>query len=330
MTSLSWLDPLDATDVAAITELLTSAEQVDGNGGISEDVRLTLRPGGSPGGVAHLVARDGSTLVGFAAMGGDPAERQAELVVHPDHRRAGVGSALVRELSAAVAGSSQLNIWAHGDAPAAAALAGSAGFERARVLLQLRRPLIAADSATTGSAAAAADDDLPSPTVPPGFTLRTFEVGRDEEAWLAINAAAFATHPEQGRWTMDDLRAREAEPWFDPAGFFLVERNGQLVGFHWTKVHPIDPMPAGDPQAAPGPIGEVYVVGVAPEAGGAGLGRILTIAGLRHLRDLGLATVMLYVDEDNDRAVRLYTRLGFHRHTADVSYQRVAPGRDRG
>jgi mycothiol synthase len=145
--------------------------------------------------------------------------------------------------------------------------------------------------------------------------LRTFVPGQDEDEWLALNARSFAKHPEQGSWTRHDVTMREREPWFDTAGFFIADRDGVMAGFHWTKVHP-----AGE--EADGPVGEVYVVGVDPAEQGSGLGRALTLAGLAHLRDLGLAQVMLYVDEDNTPAIRMYQRLGFERTRTDAMYRR--------
>ena len=120
--------------------------------------------------------------------------------------------------------------------------------------------------------------------------LRTFVPGQDEEAFLAVNARAFAWHPEQGRLDLAGLRGEMAQDWFDPAGFFLAVTTGttapeQVLGFHWTKVHPTDPNPGlpnpgqSDPvqpdpgrDEAAGPIGEIYVLGVDPEAGIRGLG----------------------------------------------------------
>ncbi|MDQ4115701.1 MAG: GNAT family N-acetyltransferase, partial [Actinomycetota bacterium] len=105
------------------------------------------------------------------------------------------------------------------------------------------------------------------------------------------------------------------EEWFDPAGFLLaLDRDGRLLGYHWTKVHPAT---ADEPA-----IGEVYVLGVDPDAHGRGLGRTLTLAGLRYLRDRGLDAVLLYVEADNGPAVRVYEQLGFTVHAADVNYAR--------
>ncbi|WP_327006564.1 mycothiol synthase [Dactylosporangium sp. NBC_01737] len=299
------LDHLSDSAVDQVLALSQAAGDTDGALPLSEHVVLHLRHGGEAQAV-HLLARDaGGTVVGYAHVDTTDAVAgaSAELAVHPLHRRRGIGRALAKAAIAVADERSggRLRLWAHGDHPSASALAVSLGFDRARVLLQLRRSLFA---------------PLDEVVLPDGVSLRAFRPGEDDAAWLAVNAAAFADHPEQGKWTLDDLHVRLREPWFDAEGFLLAFRGGELAGFHWTKIH-------GDlADHAHEPIGEVYVLGVAPGAHGGGLGRALTLAGLWHLRSRGLAQVMLYVDEDNRRAVALYQRLGFVRWTNDVSFQR--------
>jgi mycothiol synthase len=293
---LTWAETVAAGEVEA---LAAAAADVDGTAPLSEQVLRHLR---HPG-VAHLLARDhAGTLLGYAQLDaaattpdGTP-DPVAELVVHPAHRRAGVGAALVGAL---IAHTPALRVWAHGGHPGAAALAARFGFTADRELWRMRRSL---------------RDPLVDPQLPDGVTLRPFRIGADEAELLRVNNAAFAWHPEQGGWTLDDVTVREAEPWFDAAGVLLAvdaAEPARVLGFHWTKVH-----------QDPDPIGEVYVLAVDPAARGRRLGPALTLAGLAHLRDRGLDDVMLYVEADNAAAVRVYRDLGFTPWGADVSYRR--------
>ena len=297
-------DHLDEQTVAQVLELVGLAADEDGVGPLSEHVMLHLRHGGDPQ-ARNLLPYLGRRLAGYAHL--DPTDPMAgpsgELVVHPAYRRRGVGLALTRAL-VAEAGDRPLRLWAHGDLPAAARLAAAAGFVRTRSLWQMRRSL---------------QTDIDEPRLAEGLSIRTMVVGKDEDAWTELNRRAFAGHPEQGAWTRSDLELREQEPWFDPAGFFLAERDGRMVGFHWTKIHG-----AEEPgQVVHEPIGEVYVVGVDPNQQGSGLGRALTLVGLRYLRSRGLLQVMLYVDETNTPAIRLYQSLGFTHWGTDVMFTRA-------
>ena len=277
---------------------------------------LLVRAGDLAGEPGDSAFGDDGALAGVAvAPGSDPAEA----VVAPEFRGRGVGRALVR---AAV--DRQGAIWAYGNLPAAAALARRLGLVRTRELLQLRR--------TSGV--------LDQPQLPDGVRIRTFVPGRDDQAFLAVNARAFAWHPEQGRLDRAGLQAEMAQDWFDPAGFFLAvsgpPESERVLGFHWTKVHPVDPTPGADPEPddgsaiaadgaqPPGPVGEIYVLGVDPESPVRGLGAPLTVAGLEYLAGRSLDTVMLYVEADNAPALKLYRRFGFSTAVSNVVYARGA------
>ncbi|GAA1421360.1 mycothiol synthase [Agrococcus citreus] len=226
-------------------------------------------------------------------------DREVELAVAPDARGQGRGLALARRVADELG---TFDAWSHGDLPAARAIAEALGMTSVRTLLQLRAPVPAAP--------AEVPDRLPD-------GVRPFEPA-DASALLALNAVAFADHPEQGRMTADDLAARMAEPWHDDANLVVIDGTGAsdsggLDAFGWVK-------PDGD-------IAELYVLGVSPARQGAGLGKRMLAAVFVRMRALGATTAHLYVEGDNAPALALYERAGFERWAIDVRW-RHAPSTD--
>ena len=287
MPTVNALDQLDSTQQASVRAMADRLEVRDGAPPLNDQALSRL--GDADPGLVHLISVDNGQVIGYAQLDGTEVTA------------AGSPEAIDALLSVAeaTAPSTELLLWSHGQRSAVAHIAEDRGYAKVRTLWQLRRSL----------------SDVPDVDPPPGVRIRTFVPGQDEETWLAVNAAAFATHPEQGQWTRRDLAAREAEPWFDPAGFLLADRGG-VIGFHWTKLHPDG-------------LGEVYVLGIDPAAQGIHLGPALLSAGLRYLAERGAPDVLLYVEDDNQQALALYERFGFHRHDRDVQYRRTLTEPDR-
>lgn len=304
-------DAVDETTAAAIEEAAEAARVTDGVAPLGEQPLRALRGAGGDD-VRHLVVRGtGGELAGYAQVAGSGDGTTAELVVAPDHRRRGAGSALVRAVTECEPAAA---VWAHGDLASARALADRLGLARTRELLMMRRrradgPPLATpevpEAVETGPLAVAASEG------------GSRWVGLDARAeFLRVNNAAFAWHPEQGGWSRGQLDDRLEVEWVDPAGIFLaVDVSGaepRLAGFHWTKS-----VPAGAGQPAEG---EVYVVAVDPADQGRGLGGLLTAVGVAHLEEGGAESVVLYVEGDNTPARRTYERLGFVVEHRDVTY----------
>jgi mycothiol synthase len=289
---------MHADDIAAVRSLLDVAEAADGHRPLGEHQWLDLVHGGRRG-FAGLVAWEPGHdhPVGYAQLTRGLGDSWAlEYVIDPHHRAAdgpAIGTDLVRAAVDIVRdeGGGHVHVWVPKPTELSDEIAAATGLVRGRDLLQLRRP-------------------LPIEGERVALALRPFVPGQDEDAWLEVNNRAFHWHPEQGGWDVATLKEREAEPWFDPEGFLLHERDGRLAGFCWTKVHADH-----DP-----PLGEIYVIAVDPDFHGLGLGRALVLAGLDHLAAEGLTVGMLYVDADNAPAVGLYEALRFTVDHVDRAY----------
>ena len=303
---VSALTRLTEKQTDEVMQLAFAAAAIDEMAPLSEHVLIHLHHGGDDAD-EHLVATsDSGKIIGYLHL--DQTDTVAgpvvEVVVHPEYRRQGVGRQLV-ESAIEKSNDPRMRLWAHGELTSAYNLAAKLGFAKTRELWQMRRSLFA---------------PLPKANDAEGITVRSFQVGKDESSWLALNAVVFADHPEQGRMSAQDLAVRMSEQWFDPAGFLVATQNQSgtevMVGFHWTKVH------GGSGSHGHSEIGEIYVLGVSPDLRGTGLAKLLSIRGLEHLRSKSLPAAMLYVDADNKAAISLYESLGFAHWDTDVMFRK--------
>jgi mycothiol synthase len=302
ITRYSHLNPDKQNKVLA---LIASATDVDGIPPVAEHVLLHLRHGGDKEDF-HLLAEKNGEVLGYAHLDlTDEVEGpSAELVVSPAHRSKGIGDQLIASVKS-YAGE-KLRLWSHGDLPGAKNLAEKNGLKHSRTVIQMRRSLTD-----------------PIPEIDSKIPIRSFLPEIDNESWLKLNNEAFQGHPEQSNWSDRDLAIRTKEDWFNPKGFLIAEIEGVLAGFCWTKVHGghTHKHSDGESEHDHDPIGEIYIMGVNPKFQGRGIGKAVTIAGLKHLRYEGIFSAMLYVDADNTGAINLYTSLGFKEWGRDVLYR---------
>lgn len=280
------LETLTVDQRSALRDLLDAAEQADGTRPTNESADLVI-DGRRPG--SHVVVTRGHSILGVAVM--DERDATIQLVVHPRHRRTGYGTSLLR---AALAKHPEYRVWAFGTLPGAVGLARALHLTPTRELLKMTRPL----------------GEEPAPTIQEGWRIRP-HTAADDEGVVAVNAAAFSHHPEQGKLTLAEFRDLTDQPWFSSDGLLVAtpDRDGaDVAGFHWTKRH--------DER-----VGEVYVLAVEPGHSGHGLGRALLEAGLAHLAAIGCSEVILFVEASEQRVVAMYRSASFVTATTDTSYR---------
>ena len=301
------LDHLSDAQQSLVLDLINRTTHHDGTPPIAEHILLHLRYGGDKAD-SHLLVEVDNQVIGYAHLDQTDlvAGPSVELVVDPSYRGAGVGKALLSE-AIKICGKS-LRLWVHGEQEAAHSLAASFNFEKIRTVLQMSKSL---------------SDIQPLPVIDKEIIIRSFLPGIDSDAWLELNNKVFKDHPEQGGWQLSDLNHRLSEEWFDEKGFFIVEKNKQVIASTWTKVHGEHSHHHDNQEKshAHPAIGEIYITAVDPEYAGLGIGKALTITALNYLKHQGLNNAMLYVDFENKVAYNLYKSIGFRElNKKDVIY----------
>ena len=288
-------------------DLIAQTTASDGTPPIAEHILLHLRHGGDKSD-SHLLIENSTQVIGYAHIDQTDlvAGPSVELVVAPNHRASDVGEKLLKE-AIKICGN-KIRLWVHGQQSSTHTLATSHNFEKIRTVLQMSRSLAEIQQL---------------PVIDPKISIRSFLPAIDNQPWLELNNLVFKDHPEQGGWGLSDLNHRVNEEWFDEKGFFIAERDNQMIGFTWTKIHGAHSHDHGGNESAHAhpAIGEIYITAISPSFVGGGIGKALTITALNYLKYQGLADVILYVDAENQSAINLYQSLGFKEFGKDLLFK---------
>lgn len=305
--------PLHPDDAAQWAELTTAIEEVDRTGArysaadlaeelldpeldLAHDSVLVL-DGGRP--VAYLVLR--------LAADGDRHVLHTDAGVHPEHRRRGIGAAL---LALAALRATELDATLSARVPeyvaGAVVLMELAGFVPVRWWSELHR-------------------DLAAPVTPvplaDGWELHALGPGYDAARWdeplRATRNASFADHfgsvPESAETFVH--RRTGSRAFRSECSAAAVTPDGQMVGF----------LLAYEFAAATASTGhrDLYVgtVGTPAPWRGRGIGSALLAHALNLAREQGFGSSSLTVDAQNPTgALGVYARAGYTLHHRDITY----------
>ena len=220
-------------------------------------------------------------------------------VVHPEVRRRGLGTALLRWVEArqrqVAAGhppevTKRLESWSFVQEAGRCALLEANGYAPVRYWFEMERPTL---------------DDIPEAPLPEGYRFVDPRRADPREVWMVV-VAAFKDHFGSMDDSEEAYQRHVEDPNWNPSLWVLVEHEGRIVGTALNRINRAENEALGIAR------GRVNAVAVAREHRRRGLGRSITAESMRVLRDEGMPAAWLGVDAENPHgALGIYESLGF-------------------
>ena len=153
---------------------------------------------------------------------------------------------------------------------------------------------------------------IPPTSLPQGYELRTFALGRDEGVLTDLQNAAFGDTWGFCPNTVDEIALRVRMSRSDPEGILLILDSDTPTAYCWTTRS----------KNQFGSIGWISMVGVRPDYRGEGIGMAALAAGMAFLKGKGVDGIELEMDSRNVPARKLYGKLGFRKISESIWFER--------
>lgn len=156
------------------------------------------------------------------------------------------------------------------------------------------------------------EPEVPEFSLPEGYEIRTFRLGRDEEAWCRVRNESFAR-----------LKGSETPMLPEQIAKMMKEddniEGGAMLLYHGNELVGVVRGTNDDYEGAP--IMNIGPLAIIQEYQGKGLGRSLLRASMGFAREKGYERTVLCVNAENERAKALYIQEGFKQVEAVVCYR---------
>ena len=250
-----------------------------------------------------LAERDGAAVgCGIAAPSHFGGRAFIAVRVLAEHRRRGIGTELLRALSAHARslGREGVNAFVYADEPHSIAFAERFGLVEADYQLEQVRTI----------------GDEPAPELPAGLQVVPLAGAGDElltEVWHAVAVEAYADLPLPGEVTykLDEWLREEGSR---PEGSFAALEDGEIVGWAGLSVHA-----NGDA------IAEHGLTAVRRDRRGQGIGRVLKRTQLHWAAQNGVVELVTWTQKGNEAMQALNRSLGYVDKSKVITYQGPLP-----